>query len=134
MRRQLVRMTAYAVIAAMLVVLLPLSVVGVWLVTQRPALIETWLAQTAIDRSLQLLGGVLVVALLIVAVTLGLVQRMSRRLAEPMTRLAEAAEQLGEGTTKVDPIRSDIPEVDRVSAVLTRSAQQVTRSLAAERE
>ncbi|HEU4998959.1 MAG TPA: HAMP domain-containing sensor histidine kinase, partial [Lapillicoccus sp.] len=134
MRRQLVRMTAYAVIAAMLVVLLPLSGVGVWLVTQRPALVESWLAQPAIDRSLQLLGGVLVVALLIVAVTLGLVQRMSRRLAEPLTRLAEAAEQLGEGTTKVDPIRSDIPEVDRVSAVLTRSAQQVTRSLAAERE
>ena len=134
MRRQLVRMTAYAVIAAMLVVLLPLSGVGVWLVTQRAALVESWLAQSAIDRSLQLLGGVLVVALLIVAVTLGLVQRMSRRLAEPMTRLAEAAEQFGEGTTKVDPIRSDIPEIDRVSAVLTRSAQQVTRSLASERE
>jgi signal transduction histidine kinase len=134
MRRQLVRMTAYAVIAAMLVVLLPLSVVGVWMVTQRPALVETWLGETPIDRSLQLLGGVLLVALLIVVVTLGLVQRMSRRLAEPLTKLAEAAEQLGEGTTKVDPIRSDIPEVDRVSAVLTRSAQQVTRSLAAERE
>jgi len=59
---------------------------------------------------------------------------MSRRLAQPLTRLAEAAEQLGEGTTKLDPIRSDIPEVDRVSVVLTRSAQQVTKSLAAERE
>ena len=30
MRRQLVRTTAYAVIAAMLVVLIPLSVLGVW--------------------------------------------------------------------------------------------------------
>ena len=39
MRRQLVRTTAYAVIAAMLVVLLPLSVLGVWVVTQRPALV-----------------------------------------------------------------------------------------------
>ena len=56
MRRQLVRTTAYAVIAAMLVVLLPLSVLGVWLVTQRPAAVETWLAQTPVDRSLQLLG------------------------------------------------------------------------------
>jgi signal transduction histidine kinase len=134
MRRQLVRTTAYAVIAAMLVVLLPLSVLGVWLVTQRPALLVTWLAQPAMDRSLQLLGGVLVVALLIVAISLAVVQRLSRRLAEPLTRLAEAAEKLGEGTTRLDPIRSDIPEVDRVSLVLTRSAQQVTKSLAAERE
>jgi signal transduction histidine kinase len=48
--------------------------------------------------------------------------------------LAEAAEKLGEGTTTLDPIRSDIPEIDRVSVVLTRSAQGVTKSLAAERE
>jgi signal transduction histidine kinase len=134
MRRQLVRTTAYAVIAALLVVLLPLSVLGVWLVTQRPALLATWLAQPALDLSLQLLGGVLVVALLIVAISLAVAQRLSRRLAEPLTRLAEAAEKLGEGTTRLDPIRSDIPEVDRVSLVLTRSAQQVTKSLAAERE
>jgi signal transduction histidine kinase len=134
MRRQLVRTTAYAVIAAMLVVLLPLSVLGVWLVTQRPELLATWLAQPALDLSLQLLGGVLVVALLIVAISLAVAQRLSRRLAEPLTRLAEAAEKLGEGTTRLDPIRSDIPEVDRVSLVLTRSAQQVTKSLAAERE
>jgi signal transduction histidine kinase len=134
MRRQLVRTTAYAVIAAMLVVLLPLSVLGVWLVTQRPGLVESWMRQTPMDRSLQVLGAVVVVALVIVAVALALVQRMSRRLAEPLTRLAEAAEKLGEGTTRLDPIRSDIPEVDRVSVVLTRSAQQVTKSLAAERE
>jgi signal transduction histidine kinase len=134
MRRQLVRTTAYAVIAALLVVLLPLSVLGVWLVTQRPELLATWLAQPALDLSLQLLGGVLVVALLIVAISLAVAQRLSRRLAEPLTRLAEAAEKLGEGTTRLDPIRSDIPEVDRVSLVLTRSAQQVTKSLAAERE
>jgi signal transduction histidine kinase len=134
MRRQLVRTTAYAVIAAMLVVLLPLSVAAVWLVSQRPELVQTWLAQPAMDRSLQVLGGVLLAALLIVVIALAVVQRMSRRLAEPMTRLAEAAEKLGEGTTRLDPIRSDIPEVDRVSVVLTRSAQQVTKSLAAERE
>lgn len=134
MRRQLVRTTAYAVIAAMLVVLVPLSVLGVWLVTQRSGVIQTWLAEPAMDRSLQLLGIVLVVALLIVVIALAVVQRMSGRLAEPMTRLAEAAEKLGEGTTRLDPIRSDIPEVDRVSVVLTRSAQQVTKSLAAERE
>ena len=134
MRRQIVRTTAYAVIAAMLVVLLPLSVLGVWVVTQRPALAETWLAQTPIDRSLQLLGGVVAVALVIVAIALALVQRLSRRLTEPLTELAEAAEKLGQGTTRLDPIRSDIPEVDRVSVVLTRSAQQVTKSLAAERE
>jgi signal transduction histidine kinase len=134
MRRQLVRTTAYAVVAALLVVLVPLSVFGVWLVAQRPDLVQAWLAQPVMDRSLQLLGAVLAGALLVVAIALAVVQRMSRRLAEPMTRLAEAAEKLGEGTTKLDPIRSDIPEVDRVSVVLTRSAQQVTKSLAAERE
>jgi len=60
--------------------------------------------------------------------------RLSLRLSRPLTRLVEAAEQLGEGKTRIEPIRSELPEVDRVSAVLTRSAQQMTTSLAAERE
>src|SRR5512133_2904938 len=127
MRRQLVRTTAYAVIAAMLVVLLPLSVLGVWVVTQRPRLVVTWLSQTPIDRSLQLLGGVLVIALVIVAVALALVQRMSRRLAEAARPGRAGAPQLGR-------VRAEVRGGDRVAGVLTRSARQVTKSLAAERE
>jgi signal transduction histidine kinase len=134
MRREVVRTTGYAVAVALVVVLLPTLVAAVWLVTRRPELVTAWLQDSPLDRALQVLGVGLVVALLVAAIAVAVVQRLALRLSEPMTRLAEAAEQLGEGKTRIEPVRSQIPEVDRVSAVLTRSAQQVTTSLAAERE
>lgn len=134
MRRQLVRTTGYSVFAAILVVVVPVHLAGLWVVTQRPALMQSWLSTPVSQRGLQVVLGGLMLVVLGTAVAVGVAHLLSRRLAEPLTRLAEAAERLGEGSARLDPIRSGIPEVDRVSAVLTRSAQQVTRSLAAERE
>jgi len=96
--------------------------------------VDGWQSVPVLDRSLRLLGVAFLLSLLITLVALAVAARLSLRLAAPLTRLVEAAEQLGEGKTRIEPIRSEIPEVDRVSAVLTRSAQQTTTSLAAERE
>jgi len=134
MRRQLVRSTFLAVVIAVLVTGVPTAVLGSVLVSQRPDLLAGWMAQPPGDRATQVALGVLLVAALVVALTVLVAARQSRRLADPMIELAEAAERLGAGQPRLQPMRSGIPEVDRVSDVLARSAQQVTKSLAVERD
>jgi signal transduction histidine kinase len=134
MRREVVRVTVYAVVIGLVGVMLPALVLAFWLLTQQPDVVDGWQSVPVLDRSLRLLGVAFLLSLLITLVALAVAARLSLRLAAPLTRLVEAAEQLGEGKTRIEPIRSEIPEVDRVSAVLTRSAQQTTTSLAAERE
>ena len=134
MRREVLRVTAIAVVAGLLGILLPAMAVQIWVLTQHPEVVERWLASPPLDRTLSVLGLAAGLTLLIAALSTAVAARLSLRLATPLSRLVEAAEQLGEGKTRIEPIRSGIAEVDRVSAVLTRSAQQVTTSLAAERE
>jgi len=109
--------------------------VQIWLMAQHPDALGAWTSSAPVlDQALRLLGVSFVLALLVALLSVAVAGRLSLRLARPLTRLVEAAEQLGEGKTRIEPIRSELPEVDRVSAVLTRSAQQMTTSLAAERE
>ena len=61
-------------------------------------------------------------------------QRRSRLLGDPLTELAVRAERLGAGESRFMPLNSGIGELDRISDVLSRSAHQVTRNLAAERD
>jgi signal transduction histidine kinase len=51
-----------------------------------------------------------------------------------MTQLVDRAERLGAGESQFQPLVTGIREVDRVSEVLARSAHQMTRSLASERD
>jgi len=135
MRREVVRLTAYAVGIGLLGVLVPAMAVQIWLMAQHPDALGAWTSSAPVlDQALRLLGVSFVLALLVALLSVAVAGRLSLRLARPLTRLVEAAEQLGEGKTRIEPIRSELPEVDRVSAVLTRSAQQMTTSLAAERE
>ena len=134
MRREVLRVMAYAVVIGLLGILVPVMAVQIWVFTQHPEVVDRWLASPPLDRSLSLLGLAAGLTLLIAALAMAVAARLSLRLAAPLSQLVEAAEQLGEGKTRIEPIRSGIAEVDRVSAVLTRSAQQVTKSLAAERE
>ena len=134
MRRQLVRSTFFAVLIAALVIGAPTALFGAWLVSQRTDLLDTWLTQAPSARGLEVFLGVSLLAAAVIAITVLVAARASRRLADPMIQLAEAAERLGEGQARLEPIRSGIPEVDRVSNVLSRSAQQVTKTLAAERD
>jgi len=133
-RRLLVRRTIYASLVAAAAVGLPVLVL-LWFGTiTRPELMQAWMSQSSGARVGQLLAAVLVPSLLCVTVIVFSARRSARELADPMVALAEAAESLGEGQSRVEPMRSGIPEVDRVSDVLARSAQQMTTSLAAERD
>ncbi|MBW3085370.1 Adaptive-response sensory-kinase SasA [Austwickia sp. TVS 96-490-7B] len=76
----------------------------------------------------------LVLAIMACAVGLALANRASTRFIEPMQRLTEQAERLGAGDARYERIRSGIEEIDRVSAVLASSAQQLLTSLSSERD
>jgi signal transduction histidine kinase len=65
------------------------------------------------------------------ALMLALVQ--SRRLADPLSRLARSASRLGEGDFSLAPLRSDVPEIDEIGIALDRSAERIERLLRTER-
>ena len=100
------------------------------------AAVRVWLdAQPHSDQILLILGGdrrrcrVLAVA---VGVLVAL--RQARTFAEPMTGLAERAERLGAGQSRLEPLVCGVAEIDGSRTCSTRSAQRLTRSLAAERD
>ena len=135
MRRQLVRSTLAAVLLSVLVMALPLVAVEWWLMADHRARLRSWLDQPGLSTvPLQLLAAI--AGLSVVAVLAGVVVAFlqARRYAEPMTQLADRAERFGAGESRVQPLVTGIGEVDRVAEVLERSAHQMTRSLASERD
>ncbi|WP_149259089.1 ATP-binding protein [Actinomadura sp. K4S16] len=86
------------------------------------------------DAALRLLLLVGSLALLCVAVTVGLAMVQARKLTLPLVDLAETADRLGSGNARPRPRRYGIPEVDRVAEVLDRSAVRITDLLVASRE
>lgn len=82
-------------------------------------------------RSLLLIATIGMVA---VGAAVGLAIVQARRLALPLVDLAETAERLGSGEARPRHHRYGMPELDRVSQVLDRSAVRIADLLAAERE
>ena len=135
MRRQLVRSTLAAVLLSVLVMALPLAGAGVWVMADDGARLRRLLDRPDLPTvHLRLLGAIM--ALSVVAVLAGVVvaSLQARRYAEPMTELVDRAERFGAGESRVQPLVTGIGEVDRVGEVLSRSAYQMTRSLASERD
>ncbi len=135
MRQQLIRSTVLAVALAILVTMIPVAF-AIWNATTNDhGTVATWLAQgtpasTSVKLCLIVLGlGVLALAAGVVVAT-----RQAHRLARPMVLLADRAERLGAGESRIQPLHSGIKELDQVSQVLSRSAQRLTRSLASERD
>jgi signal transduction histidine kinase len=73
-------------------------------------------------------------ALLAVAVAVGLAMFQARRLARPMQELAGAADRLGSGDAGPLGRRYGVAELDRVAEGLDESAQRISDMLTAERE
>ncbi|WP_021595297.1 ATP-binding protein [Actinomadura welshii] len=86
------------------------------------------------DEALRRLMLIVSLALLGVAVTVGLAMVQARRLTLPLIDLAETADRLGSGNARPRPRRYGIPEVDRVAEVLDHSAVRITDLLIASRE
>ena len=135
MRQQLVRSTFSAVLLSVLIMGLPLALAGWWAKTDDAARLRSWLDRADLPvATLQLLGSL--AALSAVAVVAGVLvaSLQARKFAEPMSQLADRAERFGAGESRFQPLVTGIGEVDRVSQVLARSAHQMTRSLASERD
>ena len=136
MRRQLVRSTFAAVLLSVVVMVLLLAMAGWWAVADDFSGLRDWLDR----RSQPPLQPVVLVGIIVgwsvIAVLAGVLVAFleARRFAEPMTQLVDRAERLGAGESRFQPLVTGIGEVDRVSEVLARSAQQMTRSLASERD
>jgi signal transduction histidine kinase len=71
------------------------------------------------------------IAALSAAVGLALIQ--SKRLSDPLARLARSATRLGDGDFSLATPRSGVPEIDAIASSLDRSAQRVEELLRAER-
>ena len=84
-----------------------------------------------VTRALIVIGSL---ALLAIAVAVGLAVIQARRLTRPLRELARAADVLGSGDARPLGRRYGIPELDRVAEGLDGSAQRVTELLAAERD
>jgi signal transduction histidine kinase len=136
MRRQLVRSTLAAVLVSVVVVALPLGVV-VWLASAEDfRRLRGWLdgQPGAPVQPALLLGGIVSLSVIAAIAGVFVASLEARRFAEPMTQLVDRAERLGAGESHFQPLVTGIREVDRVSEVLARSAHQMTRSLASERD
>jgi signal transduction histidine kinase len=135
MRQQLIRSTVLAVGLAILITMAPV-VFAIWnsSVNGRGS-VARWLdSGTPSSTSLRLLLIVLGLAVLALAAGVFVAIQQARRLALPMTLLADRAERLGAGESRIQPLHSGIAELDQVSDVLSRSAQRLTKSLASERD
>jgi signal transduction histidine kinase len=134
MRQQLVRSTVLAVLLATLILGLPV-LVATWMLTSESSTLHRWLDEgTTTSVSVALTGIVLALALLAIGAGVLVATRQAQRLSRPMTLLADRAERLGAGESRIQPLHSGIAELDQVSEVLSRSAQRLTRSLASERD
>jgi len=93
------------------------------------------LPKSAVWRQVMLLAlvvlGLAVVAFLAAAVA-ALVQ--ARRLMTPLAALAENADRIGRGSSRLLPVHSKVAELDRVAAGLQRSADSMAEALASERQ
>lgn len=135
MRGQLVRSTFAAVLLSVLIMSVPLGLAGVWLMADRGAIVRGVLDQQDLPTlPFRLLAAL--VGLSLIAVISGVVvaSLQANRYAEPMAALADRAERFGAGESRFQPLVTGIGEIDRIAEVLARSALQMTRSLASERD
>ncbi len=80
--------------------------------------------------------ALVVLGLSVVAFALAMATALlqARRLVAPLAVLADNADRLGRGVSRLRAVRSGIPELDRVAAGLARSAESMAATLAAERD
>ena len=84
-----------------------------------------------VDRRAALIGSL---ALLALAVAVGLALLQARRLTRPLRELASAADRLGSGDARPLGRRYGVPELDQVAEGLDGSAQRINDLLTAERD
>ena len=84
-------------------------------------------------RVVHALLALVALALVALGAALGLALLQSRRLANPLMRLARSATRLGDGDFSLATPRSGVPEIDEIANSLDRSATRIEELLRAER-
>ena len=91
--------------------------------------------RSAVNSSvLQLVLVVVGFSVVAFAVAVALALWQARRLTAPLAALAENADRVGLGQSRLLPVVSGVAELDRVAAGLERSAESMAIALAAERD
>jgi signal transduction histidine kinase len=85
------------------------------------------------DRVQRALLALVLLGAAALTAALGLALIQSRRLADPLARLARSATRLGDGDFSLSTPRSGVPEIDAIASSLDRSAERVEGLLRAER-
>ena len=134
MRRQLVRSTFAAVLLSVLIMGLPLGALSWWAVADHATRLREWLDSDLPFVPVRLFGVIAVLSVMAVLVGVFVAWLQASRYAEPMAKLADRAERFSAGESRFQPLVTGIGEVDRIAEVLSRSALQMTRSLASERD
>jgi signal transduction histidine kinase len=85
------------------------------------------------DRVQRALLALVVLGVAALSAAIGLALIQSRRLSDPLARLARSATRLGDGDFSLATPRSGVPEIDAIASSLDRSAERVEQLLKAER-
>ena len=85
------------------------------------------------SRVIHALLALAALALVALGAALGLAIIQSKRLANPLMRLARSATRLGDGDFSLATPRSGVPEIDEIASSLDRSATRIEELLRAER-
>ncbi len=97
--------------------------------------VEVSLPRSAVRQDLlELVAVVLGFAVVAFALAAALALRQARRVAALLGALAENADRVGLGQSRLRPIATGVAELDRVAEGLRRSAESMAATLAAERE
>lgn len=135
MRAALLRGTMIAVLSVIAILVVPVAGLRVWVLSRPESALAAVLDPFRGPRGIALVAGLTLVQVLIaVAVSCRLASGQANRLTAPMTDLAERAERLGAGESRLGRIESGIDEIDRVSEVLARSSADIARQLAQQRD
>ena len=135
MRAALMRMLMLAAGWVIAVLVVPGVLLGLWFITRPSARQDALLASLEGAR-----GVVLVIAVGVIQAGVALLiaraiaARQASALTIPMTALAERAERLGAGESRIERLDSGIPEIDQVGVVLVHSSADLTRQLAQQRD
>jgi signal transduction histidine kinase len=87
-----------------------------------------------VTRAREVTALVAGLALVAVAAAVGLALRQARRLTRPLSELLDRADALGHGEFRPTSVVSGIPEIDGISRVLERSAQQLGTMIELQRD
>ena len=85
------------------------------------------------DRVQRALLALVVLGVAALSAAIGLALIQSRRLSDPLARLARSATRLGDGDFSLATPRSGVHEIDAIASALDRSAERVEQLLKAER-